>query len=209
MAPISITEGRTARARVPPTSTPAAGATKARAAATQHRQYRVPLYRDCRTTVGTMSMLFSSQRHATEQLKSSGLRILRLGGACRRTGHGDRLPRGAACSNSRPQPGAKTFGGLEGGWGWVGWSAGVPRGGSVGTPTYIPQHDPHDKLIILNIHKWGKNFFQKNLPISSVSHQPRSDPEVRSGVKNFSVFFKHFCILHKILSILSIDTWGI
>ena len=40
-------------------------------------------------------------------------------------------------------------------------AAGAPRGGSVGTPTYIPQNDPHDALIILNIHKWGKNFFQK------------------------------------------------
>ena len=29
------------------------------------------------------------------------------------------------------------------------------RGGSVGTPKYIPQNDPHDALIILNIHKWG------------------------------------------------------
>ena len=35
--------------------------------------------------------------------------------------------RGAACSNSRPQPGAKTFGGLEGGGG-VGGSAGQPSG---------------------------------------------------------------------------------
>ena len=74
--------------------------------------------------------------------------------------------RGAACSNPRPQPGAKTFGGLEGGGGgrWVGQSAaGVPGGGggSVGTPTYIPQNDPHDALIILNIHKWGKKNFQK------------------------------------------------
>ena len=44
-------------------------------------------------------------------------------------------PKGAACSNSRPQPGAKTLEGLEGGGGgrWVGRSAaGVPRGGSVG-----------------------------------------------------------------------------
>ena len=36
------------------------------------------------------------------------------------------------------------------------WSAaGLPGGGgggSVGTPTYIPQNDPHDMLIILNIH---------------------------------------------------------
>ena len=104
------------------------------------------------------------------------------------------LPRGVACSNSRPQPVAKTFGGLDGGGGrWVGRSAArVPRGGSVGTPTYIPQNDPHDALIILNIHKWGKKIFRKNLPISSGSHQPRSDLEVRSGVKIFSVFFKHF-----------------
>ena len=53
----------------------------------------------------------------------------------------------------------------------------------MGTPTYIPQNDPQDALIILNIHKWSKKNFRKNLPISSSSHQPRSDPEVRSGVK--------------------------
>ena len=79
-------------------------------------------------------------------------------------------PRGAACSNSIPQPGAKTFGGMEGGGGgrggggrWVGRSAaGVPRGGSVGTPQHtLPQNDPHDALIILNIHKWGTKTFQK------------------------------------------------
>ena len=73
------------------------------------------------------------------------------------------VPRGPACSNSRPQLGVG--GGLEGGGGgrWVGRSAaGVPRGGgSVGTPTYIPQHDPHDTLIILNIHKWVKIFFSE------------------------------------------------
>ena len=50
----------------------------------------------------------------------------------------------------------------------------------MGTPTHIPQNDPHDALIILNIHNWGTKVFQKNLPISSGSHQPRSDPEVRS-----------------------------
>ena len=55
----------------------------------------------------------------------------------------------------------------------------------MGTPTYKPQNDPHDVLFILNIHQWGKNF-RKNLPISSSSHQPRSDPEVR-GQKIFSV----------------------
>ena len=54
--------------------------------------------------------------------------------------------------------------GGEGGGGgrWVGRSAtGVPRGGSVGTPTYIPQNDPHDALVILNIHKRGKTNFQE------------------------------------------------
>ena len=47
---------------------------------------------------------------------------------------GTTRPRGAACSNSRPQPGAKTFGRLEGGEGGVGGSAGQPPGspGGVG-----------------------------------------------------------------------------
>ena len=48
--------------------------------------------------------------------------------------------RGAACSNSRPQPGAKTFGGLEGvGEGWVGGSAGQPQGSLEGGQ-WVPQH---------------------------------------------------------------------
>ena len=63
--------------------------------------------------------------------------------------------------------------------------------GLAGTPTYIPQNDPHDALIIWHIHNWGKKIFRKNLPISSGSHQPRSDPEVRLGVKFFCVFFTH------------------
>ena len=40
-------------------------------------------------------------------------------------------------------------GGMGGWWWW---------GGSVGTPTYTTQNDPHDALISLNIHKWV-NFF--------------------------------------------------
>ena len=32
-----------------------------------------------------------------------------------------------------------------------------------------------------------------------------SNLKVRFGVKNFSLFFTHFLILHKILSILGID----
>ena len=34
----------------------------------------------------------------------------------------------------------------------------------MGTQTYIPQNDPHDTLIILNMHRWGKNFSKKNCP---------------------------------------------
>ena len=49
----------------------------------------------------------------------------------------------------------------------------------MGTPTYIPQNDPHDALIIWIIHKWGKRIFlKKTSPISSGSHQPRYDPVV-------------------------------
>ena len=36
---------------------------------------------------------------------------------------------------------------------------------SVGIPQYVPQSDPHDALIILNIHKWGDIFFQKEFSI--------------------------------------------
>ena len=38
-------------------------------------------------------------------------------------------------------------------------AAGLPGGWSVGTPTYTLQNDPHDTLIVLNTHNWGKNFF--------------------------------------------------
>ena len=62
----------------------------------------------------------------------------------------------------------------------------------MGTPTYIPQNDPHDTLIILNMHKWAKIFFKKNLPINSGSHQPRSHPEVGSGSKSFFYAFQPF-----------------
>ena len=64
----------------------------------------------------------------------------------------------------------------------------APRAGSVGTPTYIPQNDPHDTLIALNMHK----FFKKNLPMNSGSHQPRSDAEAGSGKKSFFVLCSHF-----------------
>ena len=94
--------------------------------------------------------------------------------------------RGAACLNSRPQPGAKTFGGLEGGGvgGLAGQPPGSPGAGSVGTATYPPQNDPHDALIILNIHNWGK----KNCPLAQapISQGPTS----RSG--RGSIFFLCF-----------------
>ena len=40
----------------------------------------------------------------------------------------------------------------------------VPEGVSVDTSTYIPQNDPRNALIILNVHKWGKFFFTKHCP---------------------------------------------
>ena len=33
----------------------------------------------------------------------------------------------------------------------------------MGTPTYRPQNDPHDAMIIWNIHKGGKNYLFQNL----------------------------------------------
>ena len=67
--------------------------------------------------------------------------------------------RGVACSNLDTQLCATTFRGPEGWRGirWVGRSAAGSRGGGgVGTPTCVPQNDPHDALIIWNIHNWGK-----------------------------------------------------
>ena len=52
-----------------------------------------------------------------------------------------------------------------------------PLGGE-GGPTYIPENDPHDALIILNMHKWGK-FFLKNCP--STQAPISQGPARRSG----------------------------
>ena len=79
----------------------------------------------------------------------------------------------------------------------VGGSGGQPPGppggggGSVGTPTYIPQNDPHDTLIILNMHKWGKKIFKK------IAHQLRLpsakvQPGGRVGVKILFCAFQPF-----------------
>ena len=49
----------------------------------------------------------------------------------------------------------------------MGWlvSRRGPEEVSVDTPTHIPQNDPHNMLIILNIHKWGEIFFKKNCKV--------------------------------------------
>ena len=49
-------------------------------------------------------------------------------------------------------------GGKGGGGWWIGrLTAGVPGvgwGRSVGTQTYILENDPHDTLVMLNVHNW-------------------------------------------------------
>ena len=89
--------------------------------------------------------------------------------------------------------------GPEGGLKWSGCSVRIwlwlrlphschPEGGG-GDPNIHTQNDPHDALIIWNIHNWRKKIYsEKILPISSGSHQPRSNLEVRSGVKFVCVF---------------------
>ena len=62
---------------------------------------------------------------------------------------------------------------------------------SVGTPTYIPQNDPHDTLIILNMHKLGKIFSKKiahQLRLPSAKVRPRG----RVGVKILFCAFQPF-----------------
>ena len=75
----------------------------------------------------------------------------------------------------------------------VGQSAGgLPRGGgrSVGTPTYIPQNDPHDAVI----HKWGRNFFQKKFAHQLRLPSAKVRPGGRVGVKIL------FCVFHPFLN---------
>ena len=113
-------------------------------------------------------------------------------------GNCQRPSKGGGLFKSRTPTGCENFWGSGGGGGYVGRPVNCrgPLGGGggrwVGTPTHIPQNDPHDALIILNTHNWGKNFFQKNLPFSSGSHQPRYDPEVRSGSICFLCFLPIF-----------------
>ena len=74
-------------------------------------------------------------------------------------------------------PSAKPPSLLDGAGGGGGGGAGQPPGSRRGwgnTPTYIPQSDPHDALIIWNIDNWG-------------NHQPRSNR--RSGQGSNSIAF--------------------
>ena len=62
----------------------------------------------------------------------------------------------------------------------------LQRGGGVRTPTDIPQLDPHDTLIILDLHNWGRKFVQKNSPTTQAAIRQgliRSEP-CRLGVPN-------------------------
>ena len=68
----------------------------------------------------------------------------------------------------------------------------VRGGGAVGTPTYIPQNDPHDALIILNIHKWGKQNFPKKCARKLRLPSAKVRPGGRIGVKMFSCVFHPF-----------------
>ena len=129
--------------------------------------------------------------------------IVRLGGGplCRYTSafSVQPVPRGLLPARVRPQGVFNCFRGCRappfvdpvlGGRHVRRSAAGLPRGGGgVSGDPNIPQSDPHDALIVLNVHKWGKNCFQKKLPINSGPHQPRSDPEVGSGSKSFFVLF--------------------
>ena len=75
--------------------------------------------------------------------------------------------KGGGLFKSRTPTGCENFWGSGVGGGGGGSAGQLPgsRGGrgSVGT-TYKPQNDPHDALIVLNIHNWGKIFFRKNCP---------------------------------------------
>ena len=67
---------------------------------------------------------------------------------------------------------------------------GPPGGASVGNPTYIPQHGPHDALIILNIHNWGKkNFRKKFCPLAEAPISQGPTRRSGRGSKFFLCFF--------------------
>ena len=66
-------------------------------------------------------------------------------------------------------------------WSAAGLPGGGGGGGAVGTPTYIPQNDPHDTLIILNIHNWCKKNSKKiahenQAPRIHIGGQPPGSP---------------------------------
>ena len=67
-----------------------------------------------------------------------------------------------------------------------------PGGGSVGTPTYLSQNDPHDTLIILNMHKWGKNIFKRKIAHQLRLPSAKVQPGGRVGVKILFCAFQPF-----------------
>ena len=69
----------------------------------------------------------------------------------------------------------------------------------------MPQNDSHDALIFLNIHNWGEKSFQKKFAhqLRLPSAKVRPGGQVRGQI--VVVFFTYFFILHKILTILSLD----
>ena len=100
---------------------------------------------------------------------------------------------GEVCQRTSHSPRLRVWWGGGGGGGGVGGSAGQPPG-SVEGGQWVPQHtlpqnDPHDALISLNIHKWGKQNFQKKFAnqLRLPSAKVRPGGQVRSQ-KVFCVF---------------------
>ena len=67
----------------------------------------------------------------------------------------------------------------------------APHGGSVGTPTYIPQNGPHDALIIWNVHNWGKKISEKNFPLAQAPISQRPTRRSGRGSIFLCMFFTH------------------
>ena len=84
-------------------------------------------------------------------------------------------------------------------------TAGLPEGGG-GSPTYIPQNDPHDALIILHVHNGGGKFFSKIFAHQLRLPSAKVRPGGRVRVKILFLCFSSIFEFSKILSILSIDT---
>ena len=67
-----------------------------------------------------------------------------------------------------------------------------PAGMSVDIPTFIPQNDPHNALIIWNIHKWSEIFLKKNCRSTQA---PMSQGSTRRSGRKSKCFLCFSCIL--------------